>query len=437
MTSVMPDSVAGLAAAGTAGLTGRRLTRQDVVELVRRRRPGWSLQSPFYNDEDLYQLDVEAIFGRHWFFVGSEPEIPEPGDYVTVEVGRWSVIVLRDDDGGVRAFHNVCRHRGSRLLSDKGGTVGNLVCPYHHWTYDTTGRLLYAESTGEGFDPSCFSLKQVHLRSISGLLFICLAAEPPEDIAEVAATVEPYLAPHALRDTKVAHQVDIIEQGNWKLVMENNRECYHCGGHPELGASLFPTIGYREEDIGPSRRAGYERFLRIDAEMTEIWEREGLPYRQVDGLTGRPTGFLVERTPLDKAGESMTRDAKAACKRLLGEFAQPRLGRQGLHLQPNTWHHLLSDHAVTFSVLPLSPTTSRLRTTWLVHKDAVEGVDYDVENLVSVWRTTNAQDAAFVAEAQIGAASPAYEPGPYSPTESWVENFVTWYIERLTAHLGA
>ncbi|MCW2869870.1 aromatic ring-hydroxylating dioxygenase subunit alpha [Actinacidiphila oryziradicis] len=412
------------------------ISRQDILGMVRGRRPGYSLEAPFYTSRDVFELDLEAVFGRHWIFVGSEPEVPEPGDYVTVDLGRWSVIVLRDDDENVRAFHNVCRHRGSRLLAAQSGSTGNLVCPYHSWTYDTGGRLVHAESVGPGFEAGCFSLKPVHLKSISGLLFICLADEPPEDIDEVAAVVEPYLDPHGLRECKVARQIDIVEDGNWKLVMENNRECYHCGGHPELGFSLFPTIGYAEEDIGPSRRAAYDRFKRIDAEMTAIWERGGLPWRQVLRLAGRPTGFLVERTPLDRDGESITADTRVASQRLLGDFTSPRLGRQGLHLQPNSWHHFLSDHVVTFAVLPLEPGRTLLRTTWLVHKDAVEGVDYDPEKLVSVWRTTNAQDAAFVAGAHKGVSNPAYEPGPFSPTESWVEHFCAWYLERLDAHLG-
>ena len=95
---------------------------------------------------------MEAIFARHWIHVAVEPDIPEPGDYITVDVGRHSVVIVRDDDQQIRAFHNVCRHRGSRLCQEQQGSVGNLVCPYHQWTYTLDGKLAYAEHMGAGFD---------------------------------------------------------------------------------------------------------------------------------------------------------------------------------------------------------------------------------------------------------------------------------------------
>jgi Rieske 2Fe-2S family protein len=290
---------------------------------------------------------------------------------------------------------------------------------------------VHAESVGPGFDAGCFSLKPVHLRSISGLLFICLADEPPEDIDEVAAVVEPYLDPHGLRECKVARQIDIVEDGNWKLVMENNRECYHCGGHPELLCSLFPIYGYAEDDIPPVLRPAYERYQQADTAARRTYEALGLPYAAVEELDTRTTGFRIQREPLDLAGESFTTDGTAACARLLAGFPTARLGRLSLHMQPNAWFHFLADHAVTFSVIPLAPDRTLVRTTWLVHPEAVEGVDYDLDTLTKVWAATNDQDAVFVARAQQGITSPAYLPGPYGPTEYQVEAFINWYVTRL------
>ncbi|WP_349017407.1 SRPBCC family protein [Streptomyces cavernicola] len=122
-------------------------------------------------------------------------------------------------------------------------------------------------------------------------------------------------------------------------------------------------------------------------------------------------------------------------KRLLADFPTARLGHLGLHLQPNAWFHFSADHAVTFAVIPLAADRTLVRTTWLVHADAEEGVDYDLDALTKVWEVTNEQDAVFVERAQAGIGSPAYAPGPYSPTESQVEDFVRWYINRLRAHL--
>ena len=412
-----------------------RTPAADLGGLVARRPAGQSLEAPFYVGEEFFGLDIEAVFARHWLFVAAEAELPEPGDYVTVNVGPYSVIVVRDDDEAVQAFHNVCRHRGARILNEERGSVGNIVCGYHRWTYGVDGKLLHAESQAPGFDPSCFGLRSVHVRSVAGLVFICLAEEPPADFDEVAERIAPYIEPHNLRQAKVATQIDLVENGNWKLTMENNRECYHCGGHPELQCSLFPIYGYAEEDIPPVLRPAYERYLKADAEARATYESLGLPYAAIEELDTRTTGFRIQREPLDLAGESFTEDGTAACRRLLADFPTGRLGRLSLHMQPNAWFHFMADHAITFSVIPLAEDRTLVRTTWLVHPDAVEGVDYDLDTLTRVWTATNDQDAVFVARAQRGVTSPAYLPGPYSPTEYQVEAFVNWYVTRLRAHL--
>ncbi|RII20430.1 Biphenyl dioxygenase subunit alpha [Streptomyces sp. YIM 130001] len=415
------------------------MTAQDFVtpaaELVERRVAGRSLEAPFYVSETFFDLDIEAVFARSWIFAATEAEVPEPGDYITVTVGPYSVIVVRDDDEEVRAFHNVCRHRGARILNEASGSVGNITCGYHHWTYGVDGRLLHAASQDAGFDPSCFALRSVHVRAVAGLVFLCLAAQPPDDFDEFAERITPYLAPHRLGQAKVAKQVDLVEDANWKLTMENNRECYHCAGHPELQRCYFPLYNFTEGDVPDALRPTYERFLEADAQARAAYESIGLPYAALEDLVDRPTGFRIEREPLDLAGESFTDDGKAAVGRLLADFPTARLGHLGLHLQPNAWFHCAADHAVTFSVLPLAADRTLVRTTWLVHADAEEGTDYDLDPLTKVWEVTNEQDAVFVARAQLGIGDPGYVPGPYSPTESQVEDFVQWYINRLDAHL--
>jgi glycine betaine catabolism A len=407
-----------------------------IARLVADRRPGYSLASPFYNDREIFDLDVSAIFARGWIFVATEAELKEPGDYRTIEIGSYSVILVRDDDEQVRAWHNVCRHRGARILNDDQGSVGNIVCGYHKWTYGMDGRLLHAGQQPATFDPGCFGLKPVHVRSVAGLLYLCLAEEPPADFDEIAGRLAPYLLPHQLRRTKAAAQVDLVEEGNWKLVMENNRECYHCDGHPELSCSLFPTYGYTEADLPARLRPALDRYLAADEVLRRSCEQRGLPYARIEELSGRVTGFRIQREPLDGAGESLSLDGRAISRRLLGDLDTPRLGRLSMHHQPNAWFHLMADHAVTFSVLPLAPDRTLLRTTWLVHEDAVEGDDYDVDALTDVWRQTNLQDGVLVARAQAGTASPAYEPGPYAPSEYQVDEFCTWYVDRLADRVG-
>ncbi|SMF27338.1 aromatic ring-hydroxylating oxygenase subunit alpha [Pseudogulbenkiania subflava] len=406
----------------------------NLRELVARRVPGYSLEAPFYTSPAVFDADMEHIFGKHWIYVGVSIDVPEAGDYMTVQIGSQPILIVRDDDNEIRAFHNVCRHRGSRLCAEEKGTVGNLVCPYHQWTYDLTGKLIFADHMAEGFDLSHHSLKPVHLRNMAGLLFICLADNPPEDFDVMAETMTPYIAPHKIDDCKVAEQVDIIEQGNWKLTLENNRECYHCtSNHPELTVSLFAySYGFAPK---AETAEGLRQYDEMVADRHQHWESCGLPSTEVERLSD-VTGFRTMRMPLDRAGQSQTLDTKAACKKLLADFKDASIGGLSFWTQPNSWHHFMADHIVTFSVIPLTADTTLVRTKWLVHKDAVEGVDYDVKNLTAVWNATNDQDRRLVEESHQGAKSSAYQPGPYSPyTETLVEKFSEWYINRLSAGL--
>ncbi|MDR3506851.1 MAG: aromatic ring-hydroxylating dioxygenase subunit alpha [Caulobacteraceae bacterium] len=410
----------------------------SISDLIARRKAGHSLEADFYTRPDIFQADLELIFGRHWIYVGVEPDVPEAGDVAVVDIGAASVLIVRDDDMRIRAFHNVCRHRGARLISTPKAVVGNLVCRYHAWTYSLDGKLIFADHMGEGFDPGCHGLKPVHLRSIAGLLFICLAEEPPKDIEALAEAMTPYLTLHDLPNTKIAKSVDLIERGNWKLTMENNRECYHCGAnHPELTIPLFAYgFGFSPNTLDEGELEQAKRYEALVKDAHARWEAAGAPSREIEHLADRITGFRTERLPIDQSGQSQTMDTKVASKKLLGQINDPAMGGLSFWTQPNSWHHFMSDHIVTFSAIPLSPTETLVRTKWLVHKDAVEGVDYDLDNLTGVWEATNRQDADLVEITQAGVANPAYEPGPYSPyTEGLVEKFAEWYLARLAANL--
>ncbi|MBY4108187.1 aromatic ring-hydroxylating dioxygenase subunit alpha [Rhodococcus fascians] len=410
----------------------------DIETLVDRRAVGYSLESPFYTSPEVFDLDIAAIFAKHWLFSATEAEIPDAGDYVTVDLGPYSVIVVRDDDENIRAFHNVCRHRGSRLLQDGCGSVGNIVCPYHQWTYRVDGELVFAESQPPELDKSKWGLRPIPVRSLAGLIFICLADDTPPDFDDVADVLQPYLAPYDLANTKLAHQSDLVEEGNWKLVMENNRECQHCdAAHPELITAYFPLFGYSQNDITPRLRPVFDRYTAAQENLQNACTATGFPRDAHRELDNRITGFQIQHLPLDGGGSSFGPNGEAVSRKLLGTVPEPRFGDVSIHMQPNSWFHLLSDHAVVFRVIPLSAGRSVVRTTWLVHPDAQEGLDYDLDNLTSVWKATNDQDRDLVAGAQSGVADPGYLPGPYSIVEGDVEAFTNWYIGRLRAHLAS
>src|SRR5262245_10029563 len=206
----------------------------EVQSLLGSRKPDHSLPREFYCDPNVFQLDLERIWYRSCLFAVAACELSKSGSYVVYKVGLYSVLIVRGSDGAVRAFHNTCRHRGSALCRSAKGTNPKIVCPYHQWTYELDGRLLWARDMGTDFDLSRHGLKPVHCREVAGLVYICLADDAPpfDGFAEQAVR---YLAPHDLTNSKVAHESTIIEEGNWKLVWENNRECYHCSAnHPSL-----------------------------------------------------------------------------------------------------------------------------------------------------------------------------------------------------------
>ncbi|MBA8839359.1 Rieske 2Fe-2S family protein [Ochrobactrum sp. RH2CCR150] len=401
--------------------------RNEMLGLLTGRDPNFSLEQKFYTDPDYYKLDLENIFYRDWLFVGHDCELPKTGSYMTVQVGAYPVVIVRDAQGGIRAFHNSCRHRGSRICSAEKGTAAKLVCPYHQWTYELDGRLLFARQVGPDFKPAEYGLKQVHCETVAGYIYICVADEAP-DFAAFRNLVEPYLAPHNIKDAKVAFESSIIEKGNWKLVWENNRECYHCAAnHPEL-CRTYPEA--------PSA-TGVQGVME-DPEINQLWKNcasAGLPAEFKMSEDGR---YRITRIPLLRDAVSYTMSGKAAVKKPLSEqvAGDTNIGAMLLFNYPVTWNHLMADHAISFRVMPISAEETLVTTKWLVHKDAVEGVDYDLDELTHVWIQTNDQDRQIVEENAVGIRSPAYQPGPYSVEhEGGVMQFLEWYTNTITPRL--
>ena len=142
--------------------------KRALARLLAERKRGYSLAAPFYLDDAVFDLDIDGIFARHWFHIGSAPEVPRKGDYFTVEIGRYSIIVTRGEDMQIRAFHNVCRHRGSRICYEPSGHAkgGLLICPYHAWAFTTEGALRNARMMPDDFDKEAHALRQVHLKLV-------------------------------------------------------------------------------------------------------------------------------------------------------------------------------------------------------------------------------------------------------------------------------
>ncbi|WP_299132424.1 aromatic ring-hydroxylating dioxygenase subunit alpha [uncultured Amaricoccus sp.] len=400
----------------------------NVPSLLAERKPGHALPRPFYTSSGILELDLAAIWYQEWLFAIPSCEIPKTGNFVTMQVGEYPILIVRGADGQIRAFHNSCRHRGSRVCAAAKGNAPKLVCPYHQWTYELDGRLLYARDMGPDFKPADHGLKAVACRDAGGMVFVCLSDTPPA-IDGFVETAKRYLGPQRLTDARIAHESTIIEKGNWKLVLENNRECYHCAGsHPALCRTFPDRPGFTSMDETGA----------IEPLVTAHWrkcEAAGMPSKFVIHPSHQ---WRFARIPLLGAGESYTMDGKAAVpvKRLANApFADA--GSLLFFHYPNSWNHFLADHSIVFRVLPISATETEVTTKWLVHKDAVEGVDYDLKKLTEVWIATNDEDRRVVEENQKGINSPAYVPGPYSAIqEDGVIQFVDWYCRTLGDRVG-
>ena len=398
--------------------------RSEMVDLLASRQKFFSLPQPFYTDPALYELDLKGIWERQWIFAGPSCQIPEPGDYFTLTIGRSSILVLRDRTRTIRAFYNTCRHRGSKLCETERGRLSSIVCPYHQWTYDFTGKLRYAGRMHQAFDGSQYGLVPVHLETVGGQIYISLADDPP-DFATYKTALGPYLAPHDLANAKLAHVAHLVEKGNWKLVMENSRECFHCAtGHPELARSFITEYSASELTELP----GVEALWRRCAEL-------GLPYADSER---RPGGnFRIMRLPLLESAVSITMDGKPAVKKLLGDIPSGDIGSVRWPHYPSTFNHVLGDYAFFFRMLPTGPEETLVTGYWLVDREAEEGRDYDLQNLIKVWDETNLQDRDLVERNQRGVNSLGYRPGPYSQeSENGVIAFVEWYCETMTKFLG-
>jgi Rieske 2Fe-2S family protein len=280
---------------------------------------------------------------------------------------------------------------------------------------------------GPDFDPKQHGLKPVHCRELAGLVYICLAEDAP-DFDTFADKARPYLAAHDLGNAKVAFESTIVENGNWKLVWENNRECYHCGAnHPALCRT------YPDDPSVTGIGEGGETPTNLQAHFDRC-EAAGVPssfYLHDDGQ------YRLARMPLKEGAQSYTMDGKSAVRRWLGTVPFADAGALLQFHYPTTWNHFLADHSIVFRVTPISATETEVTTKWLVHKDVVEGVDYDLKRLTEVWTATNEEDRRVVEDNQSGINSPAYVPGPYSVTqESGVLQFVDWYCGKISARLA-
>jgi len=350
--------------------------------------------------------------------------IPHAGDYLVVDLGSESVIIVRTSGGEVRALLNVCRHRGSRLCAGRSGKAhsARLTCPYHAWSYDLDGHLLVARQMPDSFRRSDVSLKSFPVRLMEGLIFTTFAQEPLDlDIA--ADALSRSAGAHGWAGAKVAHRELFSIRANWKLAVENYMECYHCTpAHPEFAKR---HVYARPAELNVElERAGRTRAAALGIVVPDIDH-----YGCASG-TGRES-VAVMRSALHDGIVSATHDGRPAA-RLMGAFSAPDGNSTYFDIGPISDFLAYPDHGVIYRFIPKTVDQTDMEVIWLVHQDAVEGVDYDVERLTWLWKTTSGEDKKIVELNQAGVNSRFFEPGPYSLQETYAARFVDWYLQELS-----
>ena len=393
---------------------------QDLLDSY---RENFSLPAAFYRDTELYQSDLEAVFYRKWIYAGHLSQLADSGDFLTVEFGNESIIVARSKDRKIRAFANVCRHRGSRICLQKSGNARFFVCPYHAWTYDLDGSLRSRRAMPEGFDRSQWGLKIVNSAVFKGLVFINLDPDTP-NLEEAFEDMAEPLAIYDIENTKVARQQTFEVDANWKLTIENFMECYHCApAHIEYAASHALQS---PKDYAELRPKMLEQSAEVGYTMESIDKSNPTDENDIQHFYSRSAMYATHVTG--------SRDGKPVAP-LLGNISRYGGGAADVQFGPVTFAIFYADHIVLYRFLPRDVQKSDMEIIWLVKSTAEEGKDYNCDDLTWLWTVTTEADKAIILNNQLGANSRFYEPGPLSEMESFITVFTKWYLDQIKIHL--
>jgi Rieske 2Fe-2S family protein len=304
--------------------------------------------------------------------------------------------------------------------------VRRILCPYHQWAYGLDGALRACGGVDVelGIDRDELRLGEARVEEVSGLVFVSMADDPPP-FEPARSDLERMLAHQGLGEAKVAARLRYEVRANWKLVWENNRECWHCHvGHPEYVRANYDTA--RDTESTRSELASRTRELRgggLDVDLAEI------------GLAPFPSPgrwWSANRTPNVPGFVTESLDG-APIAPPMGSYGRHDVGTLRVRVLPGFWCHASADHAVTTRVLPAGPLETMVEVTWLVDATAEEGFDYELDRLLPFWRLTSEQDWELCERNQRGVLSSGYRPGPYSPSrEGNVIAFVDWYLDAAT-----
>jgi Rieske 2Fe-2S family protein len=354
-----------------------------------------TLPARYYTDPTWHRRELERIHLGMWLYAGRADRVPAAGDYFLFSIADAELIVLRDDRGQVRAFHNVCRHRGTRLCHQARGQLpGRIRCHYHAWTYRLDGTLAQAPHMEKvrGFCEADFPLGAVAVALWDGFIFVNLAPEPIP-FAQHLDGLDQRFARWALQDLRAVERRSYQLRANWKLIVSNYHECLHCPvAHPQLQKLSH----YLSGDNEPPRPT----YLGSRMEL-----REGIATLSGEGPS--------RRAPLPGLQEEELRNVYYYA------------------ILPNMLLNLHPDYVVTFRFDPRAPDRTDIECEWLFHPSEIDKPGFDPSDAVEFWDLTNRQDWELSDLAQAGISARGYRPGPYSNREEMLAAFDRWVLERV------
>ena len=401
----------------------------DLKKLIRNQKPNYTLDQAFYVNDYIFDLDIKNIFSKQWVFVGHISRIPNHGDYFLFNIGNESVIIIRDENDYIHAHYNVCRHRGSHICLEQEGSKKILICPYHAWSYNLDGSINSARLMSHEFNKKEWSLHKCNIKIFEGLIFINLS-EKPNNFEEFIAPTRKFIEFHGLGEAKIAHRELYPTEGNWKLTLDNFHECYHCQpSHPEY-CSVHDKEYILAYGAGSNTGPSSERFKKMLDEWNEKVESMGHITGEYTEAEFNDYSRSAERTPLKEGNYTETKSGKPISK-LMGKFKNYDQGYTSVGTSPFNSLLMCNDFATLFTFIPVSTQHTQVELMWLVHKDAEEGKDYNLEEIKWMWDKTTIADKRIIENNQKGVLSNKYIPGPLSQMEKGLEKFKSWYLKHL------
>jgi Rieske 2Fe-2S family protein len=357
-----------------------------------------TLPARYYTDPTLFQQELDSIYFDMWLCAGRTSQLPEPGSYLIRQIAGTGVIVLRDERGAIRAFHNVCRHRGTLLCKEASGKLaGRIQCPYHAWTYNLDGTLASAPHMErvQGFSERDYPLGAVATAGWDGHVFINLSAQPTP-FAEHLAGLDEKFRPWRMEELQVVERKVYQLEANWKLIIQNYSECLHCPIVHPLLQKLSHYLSGDNEPAQPTYLGG-----RMDL-------RDGVTTLTPDGQTNR------------------------SC--LPGLGAEDARHVYYYALLPNLLLNLHPDYMLTTTLWPRAVDRTEVVCEWSFHPDEIRKPDFEPKGAIDFWDITNRQDWELSDLAQLGIASRGYRPGPYSNREELLHGLDRFVLGRLEQH---